>query len=309
MDGAPTMMEKPNINRLHKRILANPDAETTLTDKDGKAMKVGQVLASRKEQIQESNEKVKRKAKKTDRLRTIVLAVGVPVAIIVNCPIMASVVMPIFLDGKTELMGLFYTLIAICVVLWAAVIALTVLLTLRKKRDFEEELTKCIGDLAPFYPAGSSEGTYAKMKFDDFTLLLLEAQTFDAAEKVGGINADALSQMQEVLRSFGMGGMSALGGLTQTIIINNAPKQEAQEQPKAVELKVGDVVEGKVVHVSADLGAFVELEGGKAGFISISRLPSYVSKLEGFLNVGDMVKAEIDSLGEETIDLNLISKI
>lgn len=71
-------------------------------------------------------------------------------------------------------------------------------------------------------------------------------------------------------------------------------------------LKVGDVVEGKVV-VLADYGAFIEIAAGVEGLIHVSEMSwsHHLHSAQDFLKVGDTVKAAILSLDREQRRMSL----
>lgn len=71
-------------------------------------------------------------------------------------------------------------------------------------------------------------------------------------------------------------------------------------------LKVGDVVEGKVV-VLADYGAFIEIAPGVEGLIHVSEMSwsHHLHSAQDFLKVGDTVKAAILSLDREQRRMSL----
>ncbi len=71
-------------------------------------------------------------------------------------------------------------------------------------------------------------------------------------------------------------------------------------------LKVGDVVEGKVV-VLADYGAFVEIAPGVEGLIHVSEMSwsQHLHSAQDFLQVGDVVKAKILTLDREQRRMSL----
>ncbi|WGK64329.1 30S ribosomal protein S1 [Croceiramulus getboli] len=72
------------------------------------------------------------------------------------------------------------------------------------------------------------------------------------------------------------------------------------------ELKVGDKVKGKVV-VIADYGAFVEIEEGVEGLIHVSEMSwsTHLRSAQDFVNVGDVVEAEILTLDREDRKMSL----
>jgi small subunit ribosomal protein S1 len=72
------------------------------------------------------------------------------------------------------------------------------------------------------------------------------------------------------------------------------------------ELKVGDRVKGKVV-VIADYGAFVEVEEGVEGLIHVSEMSwsTHLRSAQDFVNVGDVVEAEILTLDREDRKMSL----
>ena len=71
-------------------------------------------------------------------------------------------------------------------------------------------------------------------------------------------------------------------------------------------LKVGDVVEGKVV-VMADYGAFVEIAPGVEGLIHVSEMSwsQHLRSAQEFLKVGDKVKAQILTLDRDERKMSL----
>ncbi len=72
------------------------------------------------------------------------------------------------------------------------------------------------------------------------------------------------------------------------------------------ELKVGDVVKGKVV-VMADYGAFVEIQPGVEGLIHVSEMSwsQHLRSAQEFLKVGDEVEAQILTLDREERKMSL----
>ena len=71
-------------------------------------------------------------------------------------------------------------------------------------------------------------------------------------------------------------------------------------------LKVGDVVKGKVV-VMADYGAFVEIAPGVEGLIHVSEMSwsQHLRSAQEFLNVGDEIEAQILTLDREERKMSL----
>ena len=72
------------------------------------------------------------------------------------------------------------------------------------------------------------------------------------------------------------------------------------------ELKVGDVVKGKVV-VMADYGAFVEIEQGVEGLIHVSEMSwtQHLRSAQDFLKVGDEIEAVVLTLDREERKMSL----
>ncbi len=72
------------------------------------------------------------------------------------------------------------------------------------------------------------------------------------------------------------------------------------------DLKVGDHVKGKVV-VIADYGAFVEVEEGVEGLIHVSEMSwsTHLRSAQDFVNVGDVVEAEILTMDREDRKMSL----
>ena len=85
--------------------------------------------------------------------------------------------------------------------------------------------------------------------------------------------------------------------------------KQLQEHPwneLNADLKVGDVVEGKVV-VLADYGAFVEIAPGVEGLIHVSEMSwsQHLHSAQDFLKVGDVVEAKILTLDREQRRMSL----
>ena len=72
------------------------------------------------------------------------------------------------------------------------------------------------------------------------------------------------------------------------------------------ELKVGDIVKGKVV-VMADYGAFVEINQGVEGLIHVSEMSwtQHLRSAQDFLNVGDEIEAVVLTLDREERKMSL----
>ena len=66
-----------------------------------------------------------------------------------------------------------------------------------------------------------------------------------------------------------------------------------------MQLKVGEIAEGKIVSVK-DYGVFVNLSDGISGMVHISEIANdYVSDINAFVKVGDTVKVKVLSIGED----------
>ena len=66
-----------------------------------------------------------------------------------------------------------------------------------------------------------------------------------------------------------------------------------------MELKVGQIVEGKVTGIT-NFGVFVDLGEGKMGLVHISEVArTYVSNINDFVKVGDTTKVKILSIGDD----------
>ena len=60
-----------------------------------------------------------------------------------------------------------------------------------------------------------------------------------------------------------------------------------------MDFEIGDIVEGKVIRITA-FGAFVELNKGISGLVHISEIANaYVSDINQFINVNDIVRVKI----------------
>ena len=66
-----------------------------------------------------------------------------------------------------------------------------------------------------------------------------------------------------------------------------------------MQLKVGEIAEGKIVSVK-EYGVFVNLSDGVSGMVHISEIANdYVSDINAFVKVGDTVKVKVLSVGED----------
>lgn len=66
-----------------------------------------------------------------------------------------------------------------------------------------------------------------------------------------------------------------------------------------MQLKVGDIVEGKVTGIT-NFGVFVDLGEGKTGMVHISEVAqTYVSEIRDFVKDGETVKVKIMTVGED----------
>ena len=66
-----------------------------------------------------------------------------------------------------------------------------------------------------------------------------------------------------------------------------------------MELKIGDIVEGKITTIT-NFGVFADIGDGKSGLVHISEVSrTYVSDLNEFVKVGDEVKAKILNIGDD----------
>ena len=66
-----------------------------------------------------------------------------------------------------------------------------------------------------------------------------------------------------------------------------------------MQLKVGDIVEGKITGVTS-FGAFADIGEGVSGMVHISEVSrSYVNDINDFLKVGDSAKMKVISISED----------
>lgn len=66
-----------------------------------------------------------------------------------------------------------------------------------------------------------------------------------------------------------------------------------------MELKVGEIVEGKITGIK-NYGAFVDIGEGKSGMVFISEIAhTYVNDINDHLKLGDTVKAMITNIAED----------
>ncbi len=66
-----------------------------------------------------------------------------------------------------------------------------------------------------------------------------------------------------------------------------------------MQLTVGEIVEGKITAVK-DYGVFVDLGEGKSGMVHISEIAqSYVSDINEFVKIGDLVKLKVLSIADD----------
>ncbi|MCD8005576.1 MAG: S1 RNA-binding domain-containing protein [Oscillospiraceae bacterium] len=65
-----------------------------------------------------------------------------------------------------------------------------------------------------------------------------------------------------------------------------------------MQLEEGSIIEGRVTGIQK-FGAFIDIGGGKNGMVHISEVsPTYVSDINDFLKVGQMVKVKVISIDE-----------
>jgi len=65
-----------------------------------------------------------------------------------------------------------------------------------------------------------------------------------------------------------------------------------------MQLKVGDIVEGKITGIT-NFGVFADLGGGVSGMVHISEIShTYVNDINEFLKVGDVAKMQVLSVAE-----------
>ncbi len=66
-----------------------------------------------------------------------------------------------------------------------------------------------------------------------------------------------------------------------------------------MQLKVGDIVEGKVTGIK-DYGVFIDIGEGKSGMVHISEVSrTYVNNINDHLKLGDEVKAKVLTVGDD----------
>lgn len=66
-----------------------------------------------------------------------------------------------------------------------------------------------------------------------------------------------------------------------------------------MQLKVGDIVEGKITGITK-FGVFADLGGGVSGMVHISEISrTYVNDINDFVKVGDVSKMKVISVGED----------
>ena len=66
-----------------------------------------------------------------------------------------------------------------------------------------------------------------------------------------------------------------------------------------MELKVGDVVEGKITTITS-FGVFADIGGGKSGMVHISEVArNYVNDINEHVKVNDVVKMKVLSIGDD----------
>lgn len=66
-----------------------------------------------------------------------------------------------------------------------------------------------------------------------------------------------------------------------------------------MELKVGDIVEGKITTITT-FGVFADIGDGKSGMVHISEVAkNYVSDIKEHVKVGDVVKMKVLTIGED----------
>ena len=72
----------------------------------------------------------------------------------------------------------------------------------------------------------------------------------------------------------------------------------SEKERVRMELEVGAILEGKVTGITK-FGAFVQLPGGVSGLVHISEIANaYVSDVNDYLHLGDIVKVKVISINE-----------
>ena len=66
-----------------------------------------------------------------------------------------------------------------------------------------------------------------------------------------------------------------------------------------MELKIGDIVEGKITTIT-NFGVFADIGDGKSGMVHISEVArNYVNDIKEHVKVGDVVKMKVMTIGDD----------
>ena len=123
-----------------------------------------------------------------------------------------------------------------------------------------------------------------------------------AKEKIGAVIGPGGKVINGLIEKYGLAGIDIDDDGGVFVSGTDLEKVEAavvEIKGIAREFKVGEVVEGNIVKI-IEVGAIVDLGGGKDGMIHVSELKNgYVKKVEDVVKVGDFVRAKIIRVGDD----------
>lgn len=123
-----------------------------------------------------------------------------------------------------------------------------------------------------------------------------------AKEKIGAVIGPGGKVINGLIEKYGLAGIDIDedgGVFISGTDLEKVEAAVAEVKGIAREFKVGEIVEGNIVKI-IEVGAIVDLGGGKDGMVHISELKEgYVKKVEDVVKVGDFVRAKIIRVGDD----------
>ncbi len=123
-----------------------------------------------------------------------------------------------------------------------------------------------------------------------------------AKEKIGAVIGPGGKVINGLIEKYGLAGIDIDedgGVFISGTDLEKVEAAVAEVKGIAREFKVGEIVEGTIVKI-IEVGAIVDLGGGKDGMVHVSELKDgYVKKVEDVVKMGDFVRAKIIRVGDD----------